>query len=112
MRAQLVAGLGVDGSRPPPVLLGDVAAIAVEPAVVEPVDPFRNGQLDLVHASPRPAGPDQLGLVQPVDRFRERVVIRISSTANRSRDTGLGEPLGEPDRGVLRAAVGVNLNSG
>ena len=46
---------------------GHVCAVLVEAAVVEPVDPFGGGELDLVAASPRSSGLDQFGLEQPVD---------------------------------------------
>ena len=56
----------------------DVAAVAVEPGRVVPVDPRQGGELDVVNGPPRsPAlgGPaDQLGLVEPVDRFGEGII--------------------------------------
>ena len=52
----------------------DVAAVFVEAAVVEPVDPFGGGQLDLLDRPPGLAGFDQLGLVQPVDGLGQGVV--------------------------------------
>jgi hypothetical protein len=45
----------------------DVADGRQEPAVVEPVDPFQSGVLDLVDPLPMPAPADQLGLVQADD---------------------------------------------
>ena len=53
---------------------GDVAAVLVEPVVVEPVDPLCRGDLDGVLGAPRTARLDQLGLVQAVDRLGQRVV--------------------------------------
>jgi hypothetical protein len=47
----------------------DVADGLQEPAVVEPVDPFQGGVLDLVDALPGAAPADQLGLVQADDRL-------------------------------------------
>ncbi len=41
----------------------DVAAVLVEAAMVEPVDPARGGQLDILDGPPGLAGVDQLGLV-------------------------------------------------
>ena len=55
-----------------------VAAVLVDPAVVEPVDPFQGRDLDLLEGVPRAAGLDQLGLVEPVDRLRESVVIALT----------------------------------
>ena len=54
----------------------DVTAVLVEPAMIEPVDPFGSGKLDLLQGPPGPAGFDELGLEQPIDRLRERVVPR------------------------------------
>jgi hypothetical protein len=56
----------------------DVAAVFVEAAVVEPVDPFDSGQLDLIDGAPRLAGLDQFGFVQAVDGFGQRVVIGLT----------------------------------
>ena len=42
---------GASGGRGPPVLLEDVGAVGVEPAMVEPVDPFSGGQSDLATPS-------------------------------------------------------------
>ena len=57
---------------------GDVAAVLVRSAMVEPVDPFGGGELDLVRGAPRSAGFDELGLVEPVDRFGQGVIERLS----------------------------------
>jgi len=53
----------------------DVAAVLVEAAVVEPVDPFQGGDLDVVGGAPRASGFDQLGLVEAVDRLGQSIVI-------------------------------------
>lgn len=53
----------------------DVAAVLVEPPVVEPVDPFSGGVLEVVEGAPGCLSFDQLGLVQAVDRLGEGVVI-------------------------------------
>lgn len=65
MTAQRWAGLAGERSGRLRVRLGDVAAVLVEAAVVEPVDPFGRGELDLVDGAPRFAGFDHLGLVEP-----------------------------------------------
>jgi len=54
----------------------DVAAVFVEAVVVEPVDPFGGGDLDLVDIAPWPALLDQLGRVETVGRLGEWVVVR------------------------------------
>jgi hypothetical protein len=56
----------------------DVAAVLVQAAVDEPVDPLRGGDLDVVDGLPRPARLDQFGLVQAVDRLGEGVVVRLT----------------------------------
>lgn len=50
---------------------------------------------------------DQLGLVQPVDRLCQRVVVAVSSAAHRGFNARLGQSLGVADAHVLRATVGV-----
>jgi len=64
-----------------------------EPAVVEPVDPLQGGVLDLVQALPGATPTDQLGLVQPNDRFgqalsnespREPTEVTAPASASRS----------------------------
>ena len=52
----------------------DIAAVLVESAVVEPVDPFGGGQFDFLDGAPRLPRLDQLGLVEAVDRLRQRVI--------------------------------------
>ncbi len=47
----------------------DVAAGAVQSAVVQPVDVLQGGQLDVVEAAPGAAAADQLGLVQTDQRL-------------------------------------------
>ena len=66
----VVSLLGFDGC--------EVVAVLVRAAVVEPVDPFGGGDLEVVETFPRPAGFDQLGLVEAVDRLGERVVVATS----------------------------------
>ena len=85
----------------------NVAARGVQPSVVEPVDPFQGGQLDLVEPAPRTATTDQLGLVQADQRFGGRVVEGVSDAADAGLGADLGEPLGVADRQVLHTAVGV-----
>ena len=51
---------------------------------------------------PRPAPMDHLGLVEPVDRLGERVVVAVADAADRGLDAGLGQALGVLDRDVLR----------
>jgi hypothetical protein len=54
----------------------EVVAVFVGAAVVEPVDPFGGGDLEVIEAFPWPPGFDQLGLVEAVDCLGEGVVER------------------------------------
>ena len=75
-----------------------------QPTIVEPVDPFEGCELDGLEAAPRPAPMNDLGLVEPVDRLGERVVVAVADAADRRFDAGLGQALGVLDRDVLNAA--------
>ena len=84
-----------------PLELGrrDVPDLAVQSPLVEPVDIFGDGDLDI--ADRRPAAlrphrwvPDALALEQRVERFGHRVVIRIAFASNGSDGIGFGEALG------------------
>ena len=78
-----------------------------EPAIVEPFDPGQGGELDSLKAPPRSAPMDNLGLVEPVDRLGESVVVGIAHTADRALDACLRQTLGVADADILRALVGV-----
>ena len=88
--------------RTPPV---DLAVGFEESAVVEPVDPFERGVLEVFEAAPGAAVADEFGLVQPDQRLGERIVIRVALRPDRVDRGGLGEPLGVPNRQVLDAAI-------
>ena len=83
----------------------DVADGLQQSPVVEPVDPFERGVLDRFKRSPRSASVDHLGLVEPVDRLGERIVVGIADTADGRLDAGLGQALGIFDREILASAV-------
>jgi hypothetical protein len=53
----------------------EVVAVLVGAAVVEPVDPFGRGDLEVVEAFPRASGLDQFGLVETDHRLGLGVVI-------------------------------------
>src|SRR4051794_26601303 len=69
----------------------EVAAVLVAAAMVEPVDPFRGGELGLVKAAPRVGFLDQLGRVEAVDRLGQGVVERRADRAGRRPDASGGE---------------------
>src|SRR5688572_30442834 len=70
-------------------------------SIVEPVDPFQSCELDILCVSPGAAAMNDLGLVQPVDRFRECVVVGVASAADRRLDTALGESFSVANRQIL-----------
>jgi hypothetical protein len=72
----------------------DVTNGAVQPAFVPPGDPLKGRQLDLLGASPRAAAADQLGLVQPIDRLRQSVVITVALGPDRGDGAFGGQALG------------------
>jgi hypothetical protein len=88
--------------------------VAVQVAVVDPVDPFGGGQFGLVDGPPPPLRPDQLGFVQAVDRFGQRVVARIADAADGSGDVGIRKTLRGPDQveSALEALIGVDHRPG
>ncbi len=53
--------------------------LAVETPVVEPVDVFQGGELDVGEGLPWSVRVDEFPLVQAVERFDERVVGRVAS---------------------------------
>ena len=69
--------------------------------VVEPVDPFKRGELDGLERAPRPASVDDLGLEEAVDGLGERVIVAVADTAHGWFDARLSEPLGVADRDIL-----------
>jgi hypothetical protein len=81
----------------------DVAAVLVEAAVDEPVDPFGSGDLDVVDGLSGAAWFDQFGLVQGV-------VVGIAHRPDGRADAGLGEAFPVPQRGVLRSAIALCHN--
>ena len=48
-----------------------------------------------------------LGLVQPIDRFGQRVVVAVSDASDKRLDAGFGQALGVANRHILRSAVAV-----
>ena len=74
------------------------AAVAVqEPAMVEPVDPFQGCEFEVVEALQRSSVAHEFGLVEPDDRFGQRVVVAVAAGADRGDDVVGGEPFGVAD---------------
>jgi hypothetical protein len=90
----------------------EVIAVLEGSAMVEPVDPFRGGDLEIVEALPRPPWFDQFGLVEPDDRLGEGVVVREPDVAGRGLDAGGGEVLGVGHGEVLDSVVVVGDQAG
>ena len=59
----------------------DVSDGFEQPVMIEPGNPFQGGQLHSLLGLPGSATMDQLSLVQPVDRFGQRVDAPMSSGA-------------------------------
>jgi hypothetical protein len=79
----------------------DVAAGAVQPAVVEPAHPFQGRQLCVIEPAPGPAAMNQLGLEQADERFGGGVVVGVGGAADGGYRAGVGEALGVPHSEVL-----------
>jgi hypothetical protein len=57
----------------------DSSEVVEEPPVVEPVDPFKGGEFEVVEASPWSLVADELGLVEAVHGLGERVVVAVAA---------------------------------
>ena len=79
---------------------GEVVDRAVGAFGVEPQHPGRSRRFDLVDVPPRAVVVDELGLVKPDLRFRERVVVGVADAADGRVDALVEEPVGEGDRRV------------
>ena len=72
-----------------------------QPSIVEPVDPFERGELDLFEAAPWPAPPDHFGFVESVDGLGEGVVVAVADAADRRLDAGVLQALRVFNRHIL-----------
>lgn len=75
--------------------------LAVEAAVVEPVDVLEGGELDVVESLPGAAAVDEFPLVEPVEALGERVVVAVTDGTDRRDDRVVGEALALADGEVL-----------
>jgi len=78
----------------------DQSDLAVQAPVVEPVDVFGDGDLQVVDVLPRALVADQLGLEQRVERLGQGIVIAVAGRADRGDRAGLGQALGVANREV------------
>lgn len=67
----------------------NVADWLESPSIVEPVDPFKGRECNLLQASPRSIGRDYFCLEEAEDRLGHGVVLRVSDAADRRRDAAL-----------------------
>lgn len=92
----LTVVVGVEGDR------GGVASIvgdlAMEPAVVDPVDVAESGELDVVEAAPGAVALDELPLVEPVEALGQGVLVAIALGAHRGDDVVLLQAIAVADR--------------
>ena len=68
---------------------------------VVPRDPGQRRELDIFDPAPGSPAPDHLGLVQPGDRLRQRVVIRVARRSDRRLDARFRKMLGVANGQVL-----------
>ena len=73
--------------------------------MVEPSNPFEGSQLHRFLGFLQCSTMDQFGLVQPIDRFGQGLVITASFAAYRGCDVRLGQSLAVADAHILRTPV-------
>lgn len=78
----------------------DIAKGAMKTIGVEPMHPLGGRQLQRFDLFPRAPTFRQFRFVEPVDRFRQGVVIRIGNCADRRPCADLVDAFGEPDAGT------------
>ena len=79
----------------------DVSDGAQQAPVVEPIDPAEGGHFQILHVAPRTLTMNELGFVEPVDRFSQGVVIRIPDAADRWFNACFGQTLGIANGQIL-----------
>jgi len=102
VRAQRLAWLSFERSRGPPPGRVAFAAVLVQPAVVEPVDPFGGGKLDGVQGAPWTACSGQPGLAEPVDRLGQSVAYEPPTVLTEATMPGSGRRNHSPGLGTFR----------
>ena len=90
----------------------DEPDLAVKPSVVEPVDVFGDGDLNVDDGLPaalraRDRVADVLGLEQRVECLSHGVVVAVALRPDGCDGLGLGEPLGMANRSILDSSVAV-----
>ena len=75
--------------------------------MVEPVDVFEGGVLEVVEVPPWSLFVDEFCLVKADDGFGEGVIVGVAYRADRWFDAGFGETLGVSNGQILPAGVGM-----
>ena len=75
--------------------------------MIEPVNPFQRRVLDGVDVAPGTTTADDLGLVQPVDRLGQGVIVRVTNTADRRVNSRFSQAFRVADRQILTTPVAV-----
>ena len=83
----------------------DIADGFQQPLMIEPSHPFKGSQFHGQLGFPRGFAVNQFSFVQAIDRLGQRVVIAVTTAADRGFYPGLGEALGVADADILRASV-------
>ena len=65
----------------------------MDPSVVEPVEVVERGPFDVLDVAPGSLAVDQLGLVETVERFGERIIVAVALRADRRDDLGFAETI-------------------
>ena len=69
--------------------------------MVEPVDVFEGGVLEMVKVPPWSPFVDEFCLVQADDRFGEGIIVGVAYRTDRRFDAGFGETLGVSNGQIL-----------
>nr|WP_234401609.1 hypothetical protein [Thermobifida halotolerans] len=85
----------------------DQSDLAVQAAVVEPVDVLGDREFKVVDVLPRAAVADRLGLEQRVERLGQGIVVGVAGGFDRDHRASLGQALGGAHREIPHAAAGV-----
>lgn len=78
-----------------------------QPLAVEPCDPVQRRVLDAIDTLPGAKSMDHFGLVESVDAFRHRVVVRIALAADGRLEAGFRQSLRVANRKILHAPIAV-----
>lgn len=69
--------------------------------MIEPVDPFERGELDVFDTAPRPGLAGHFCLEQAEHGLGHSVIVGAADAPDRERDLGIAQALGIPKRQIL-----------